>query len=126
VNTDRAQIAVLGGWPMPSTDPHGIALRDCGPCLSDGPRVIDVLPDSLTAPARAVLIARLDHGVVIYGAPLRVGWAPAGTEAVQEAADLVNYLLAMGAAAPAGALDLAVCLLNLVTAAAIKAERSAP
>ena len=48
MNRDRAQIAALGGWPQPAPpprrDPHGIALRDCGPCISDGPRVIDVLP----------------------------------------------------------------------------------
>ena len=126
MNHDRAQIAALGGWPMPSADPHGIALRDCGPCLSDGPRVIDVLPAGLSVDAHGMMVTRLARGVVKYGHPIRVGYPGAGVEAVQEALDLVAYLLALGDKAPAGALDRAVELANLIVEAAIVADRSAP
>ena len=128
MNRDRAQIAALGGWPQPEPppprNPHGIALRDCGPCLTDGPRVIDVLPVGLSVDAHGMMVTRLARGVEKYGNPLRVGYPGAGVEAVQEAADLVAYLLAMGDAAPAGALDKAVGLANIIVEAAIVAERS--
>lgn len=130
MNRDRAQVAALGGWPMPAPppqrDPHGLALRDCGPCLSDGPRVIDVLHIGLSDEARALTVIRLARGVEKYGHPLRVGYPGAGVEAVQEALDLVAYLTALGDAAPEGALDRAVALANIIVDAAIQAERSAP
>lgn len=130
MNRDRAQIAALGGWPQPAPppprDPHGIALRDCGPCLSDGPRVIDVLPAGLSVDAHGMMVTRLARGVAKYGNPLRVGYPGAGVEAVQEALDLVAYLLALGDKAPAGALDRAVALANIIVDAAIVADRSAP
>ncbi len=81
-------------------DLAALALRDCGPCDHGGARVRDVLPDYLPDDVRAVVLARLDAGEAQYGAPLRVGWAPAADEAVQEGADLVAYLVAGGA--PAG------------------------
>lgn len=130
MNRDRAQIAALGGWPQPAPppprDPHGIALRDCGPCLSDGPRVIDVLPAGLSVDAHGMMVTRLARGVAKYGNPLRVGYPGAGVEALQEALDLVAYLLALGDKAPAGALDRAVALANIIVDAAIVADRSAP
>lgn len=130
MSTDRAQIAALGGWPVPAPplprDPHGIALRDCGPCLTGGPRVIDVLHAGLSVEARALTVIRLARGVEKYGHPLRVGYPGAGVEAVQEALDLVAYLTALGDAAPEGALDKAVGLANIIVDAALAAERSAP
>ena len=130
MNRDRAQIAALGGWPQPAPppprDPHGIALRDCGPCLTEGPRVIDVLPAGLSVDAHGMLVTRLARGVEKYKNPLRVGYPGAWVEAVQEALDLVAYLLALGDKAPAGALDKAVALANIIVEAAIVADRSAP
>ena len=125
MNRDRAQIEALGRWPQPA-DPHGIALRDCGPCLTDGPRVIDVLPAGLSVDAHGMLVTRLARGAVKYGNPIRVGYPGAWVEAVQEALDLVAYLLALGDKAPAGALDRAVALANLIVEAAIVADRSTP
>ena len=80
-----------------------IALQDCGPCLSGAGRVVDHLPGHLSATARQVIEVRLSHGAALYGQPLRLGWAPAPIEAVQEAADLVAYLVSAGA--PEGLLD---------------------
>lgn len=130
MSRDRAQIAALGGWPQPAPppprDPHGIALRDCGPCLTDGARVIDVLPAGLSVEAHGMLVTRLARGAAKYGHPLRVGYPGAGVEAVQECLDLVAYLTALGDAAPEGALDRAVGLANIIVHAAIQAERSTP
>lgn len=75
----------------------GIALQDCGPCLTGSARVVDHLPVYLSPAARQVITVRLSHGEALYGQPLRLGWGPAPIEAVQEAADLVAYLVSAGA-----------------------------
>ena len=95
---------------MTPPDPiAALALRDCGPSGPGAP-VRDHLPVYLSADARAVCLARLAHGEALYGAPLAVGWEPAPVEAIQEAADLVAYLVA-AQAAPGRVRD-AVELLN--------------
>ena len=95
---------------MTPPDPiAAIALRDCGPSGPGAP-VRDHLPVHLSADARAVCLARLAHGEALYGAPLAIGWEPAPVEAIQEAADLVHYLVA-AQAAPGRVRD-AVELLN--------------
>ena len=79
---------------MTPPDPiAALALRDCGPSGPGAP-VRDHLPVHLSADARAVCLARLAHGEALYGAPLAIGWEPAPVEAIQEAADLVAYLVA--------------------------------
>jgi len=70
-----------------------LALRDCGPSGAGAP-VREHLPGHLSGDARSVIIARLARGEVEHGAPLAIGWEPAIVEAVQEAADLVAYLIA--------------------------------
>jgi len=75
-----------------------IALRDCGPS-GPGQPVREHLPGYLSGDARAVILARLAHGEVEHGAPLAIGYEGADIEAVQEAADLVAYLVAAGARA---------------------------
>ena len=95
---------------MTPPDPiAALALRDCGPSGPGAP-VRDHLPAHLSADARAVCLARLAHGEALYGAPLAIGWEPAPVEAIQEAADLVHYLVA-AQAAPGRVRD-AVELLN--------------
>ena len=89
-----------------------VALHDCGPCDATGDPVRDHLPGYLSAESRAVILARLAHGQAHYGAPLRLGWAPAPVEAVQEAADLVAYLVA--ARAPEGIVRDASALLDTI------------
>lgn len=75
----------------------GDALTDCGPCDHGGLPVrtrlaVWWLPASL----RAFCLERLAHGERHYGAPLRVGWAPAEVELRQELADAVAYAFAAG------------------------------
>ena len=94
------------------------------PKIAGRVRVIDVLPVGLSVDAHGMMVTRLARGVEKYGNPLRVGYPGAGVEAVQEALDLVAYLLALGDKAPAGALDRAVALANIIVDAAIQAERS--
>ena len=95
---------------MTPPDPiAALALRDCGPSGPGAP-VRDHLPVHLSADARAVCLARLAHGEALYGAPLAIGWEPAPVEAIQEAADLVAYLVA--AQAGEGRVRDAVELLN--------------
>lgn len=105
--TDRAQIAALGAHLA------AVALRDCGPS-GPGARVIDHLPATLSPDARAVCVARLAYGAEHYGAPLALGWEPAVVEAVQEAADLVHYLIA--ARARPELIECAAALLNAIMA----------
>ena len=87
-----------------------LASRDCGPCLSGADPVRLHLPRALSPLALDLIRARLRQGERTYGGPLRVGWAEAEIEAVQEAADLVAYLVA--GRAPAGLLSDAVGLLE--------------
>lgn len=77
-----------------------LATRDCGPCLVGADPVELHLPRSLSPVARDLVVARLRQGERTYGGPLRVGWPEASIEALQEAADLVAYLVA--GSAPAG------------------------
>ena len=74
-----------------------LALHDCGPCLTPGPAVRDHLPPWLSPDARSFILARLDHGERLYGAVLRIGWAPARLEFAQELADATIYATVMGA-----------------------------
>lgn len=99
-----------------------IALQDCGPCLSGVGRVVDHLPGHLSATARQVIEVRLSHGAALYGQPLRLGWTPAPIEAVQEAADLVAYLVSAGA--PEGLLRDASALLEGVIRWQAQAKQS--
>lgn len=94
----RAAWAALWADPTPMRV-HALALRDCGPS-GPGARVRDHLPVHLSPEARAVCLARLDHGERLYGVPLAIGWEPAPVELVQELADAVHYAVAMGS--PAG------------------------
>ena len=73
-----------------------LALADCGPCAGTGALVRDHLPPDLSPDARAFILTRLAHGEAIYGAPLRIGWAPAGIELPQEIGDGVAYGVAAG------------------------------
>jgi len=75
-----------------------LALRDCGPS-GPGVPVREHLPGHLSGDARSVILARLARGEAQYGAPLACGYEGADVEAVQEAADLVAYLVAAGARA---------------------------
>lgn len=77
-----------------------LAHHDCGPCLTGADPVALHLPRSLSPVARDLVLARLRQGERTYGGPLRVGWPEASIEAVQEAADLVAYLVA--GSAPVG------------------------
>jgi hypothetical protein len=101
-----------------------LALADCGPCAGTGALVRDHLPADLSPEARAFILTRLAHGEAIYGAPLRVGWAPAGIERLQELCDAVAYSVADPDCPPE---DLAaiVSLCNRATRAAVNAERAA-
>ena len=87
-----------------------LVLHDCGPCDTNGPAVLDHLPDGLTLEARAFILTRLEHGEAHYGAPLRIGWPGAFIEAPQESADLCAYLRA--ANAPPALIARAVALHN--------------
>ena len=71
-----------------------LALADCGPCAGTGALVRDHLPPSLSPEARGLILTRLEHGELTYGAPLRVGWRPAAIERVQELCDAVAYAVA--------------------------------
>jgi len=71
-----------------------LALADCGPCTGTGALVSDHLPANLSADARALILTRLEHGATTYGAPLRIGWAPAAIERLQELCDAVAYAVA--------------------------------
>ena len=101
-----------------------LALADCGPCSGTGALVRDHLPASLSPEARALILTRLEHGALTYGAPLRIGWAPAGIERLQELCDAVAYSVADPDCQPE---DLAavVSLCNRATRAAVNAERAA-
>lgn len=96
-----------------------IALADCGPCLSDGPLVRDHLPPTLSPQARALCLTRLEHGAQVYGAPLRVGWAVALIELLQEILDAVAYAAA-DETMPAEDLAALVSLANRTTRRAIQ------
>jgi len=87
-----------------------VALHDCGPCLTGWARVVDHLPVYLSPAARQVITVRLSQGEAMYGQPLRLGWGAAPIEAVQEASDLVAYLVSAGA--PEGLLRDATALLE--------------
>lgn len=87
-----------------------LAHHDCGPCLEGADPVRLHLPVQLSPTARDLVRARLRQGERTYGGPLRVGWPEASIEAVQEAADLVAYLVA--GSAPKGLLSDAVWLLE--------------
>ena len=102
----------------------GIALADCGPCSGTGALVADNLPFNLSADARRMVLTRLEHGALTYGAPLRVGWAQALIERVQEAADLVAYCVADPTCPPEDRAA-ATSLLNRAVAQAIAADRAA-
>ena len=101
-----------------------LALADCGPCSGTGALVRDHLPPTLSTDARALVLTRLEHGALTYGAPLRIGWAPAGIERLQELCDAVAYSVADPDCPPE---DLAavVSLCNRAARAAINAERAA-
>jgi hypothetical protein len=100
-----------------------LALADCGPCTGTGALVRDHLPANLSADARALILTRLEHGATTYGAPLRIGWAPAAIERLQELCDAVAYAVADPACPPE---DLAaiVSLCNRATRSAIQARRA--
>ncbi len=100
-----------------------LALADCGPCAGTGALVSDHLPSTLSPDARALILTRLEHGATTYGAPLRIGWAPAAIERLQELCDAVAYAVADPGCPPE---DLAaiVSLTNRATRAAIQARRA--
>jgi hypothetical protein len=74
-----------------------LALHDCGPCLTAGPAVRDHLPPWLSPDVAAMMLRRMDRGAADYGADLVIGWEHALIEALQEALDLIIYLIAAGA-----------------------------
>lgn len=106
-----------------------LALADCGPCSGTGALVRDNLPPTLSPDARALILTRLEHGEQTYGAPLRVGWAVALIELLQEILDAVAYASA-DETMPAEDLAALVSLANRTTRRAIQSgvalQRSAP